>query len=833
MTEGAPRSAAASLPAAVVPADPMAGVRIFEYLVRQGTVQHFDALAALVCALVERAGTLDKETIELAADITTNLLPLAAHTPFPVLASAIVSAAARTSNRPFASALAESMAALTDRYALPTARPGWREGLGLGVNIKRDADEDLGLSDVDDIFALVLSDGRRIQRWDVSSHIQNVDDIISLRRMEDDDSKFDWARVIERQALERNDIPKLVQAFGKGTRTDPDVLALLAEAAELNGDRDAAFRIASDAFWSARDDTWARDFGGTRLRAASQIVRLGGQGDLKSICQDLARCAIEKPRFPSQLLPNLEDIVQSLHPEVAASSIWPEIRTYLDGMAETLSLTEDDPLADHGCRWWLPAPSNERRVLGDNSTHGAALAELAVGHLSHASWLVRERASTVVVRALVTGNGEIAEALARFAQPGASDDILERAGRCLAAARTHDGFVSLLCLEQLDQMLIAHPNQILRDLSGVQAPAIVHPIPTKYRIMSPTQEVPLVGSGRAFPGPYEKIYEALARALDLDTGAMLRVAGQYATEALELLPEQDAVHEALRRSGVRHTIPSEDLAASRSAAGRVLADMLDTGLLDHAPSSMRRLLRTVDIELVGRTPCPRPSVIPPPPLTGVDKTIKWWLDGIEGRLSQYIAAAEDEDQILIGAAMRLTLLNWDHLSECYECGTAIGTAGTADDALFALGGSMTLQDLVTPLARGRVEIGEPLIFRNVAYTFHQLDARWLSFRPDLAAILGWKPDSTRPGRWHTSSGDLAVQTIWWVDGWRGHTGQSFDDTEAQGDAVVITSWGLRDVSATFGQITRHFTLTRSGRNDGAAVVPVSATRSLPINSSIA
>ena len=436
------------------------------------------------------------------------------------------------------------MAALTDRYALPTARPGWREGLGLGVNIKRDADEDLGRSDVDDIFALVLSDGRRVQRWDVSSHIQNVDDIISLRRMEDDDSNFDWARVIERQALERNDIPKLVQAFGKGTRTDPDVLALLAEAAELNGDQDAAFRIASDAFWSARDDTWARDFGGTRLRAASQIVRLGGQGDLKSICQDLARCAIEKPWLPSQLLPNLEDIGQSLHPEVGASSIWPEIRTYLDGMAETLSLTEDDPLADHGCRWWLSAPSNERRVLGDNSTHGAVLAELAVGHLSHASWLVRERASTVVVRALVTGNVEIAEALARFAQPGASDDILERAGRCLAAARTHDGFVSPLCLEQLDQMLTAHPNQILRDLSGVQAPAIVHPIPTKYRIISPTQGVPLVGSGRAFPGPYEKIYEALARALDLDTGAMLRVAAQYATEALELLPEQDAVHEA-------------------------------------------------------------------------------------------------------------------------------------------------------------------------------------------------------------------------------------------------------------------------------------------------
>ena len=833
MTEGAPRSAAASLPAAVVPADPTAAVRLFEYLVRRGTVRHFDALAALVSALVERTGTSDKATIELAADITADLLAPAAHKPVPALASAIVSAAARTSDRPFASGLAESMAARTDRYALPTARPGWREGLGLEVNTKKDADDDLGRSDVDDIFALVLSDGRRIQRGEVNSHIQTVDDIISLRRMEADDSEFSWAPVIEQQVLVRDDIPKLVEVFGRDSKTDPDVLVLLAEAAELNGDQEDAFRIASDAFGRADGHTWARYFGGTRLRAASQIVRLGGQGDLKSVCQDLARCATETSWLPGQLLPNLDDIVKALHPEVAASSIWPEIRTYLDGMAETLALTEDEALADHGCRWWLSARSDERRVLGDDSTHGAALAELAVGHLSHASWLVRERASTVVVRALVAGNVEIAEALARFAQPGACDDILERAGRCLAAARTHDGFVSPLCLEELGRMLATHPSQIIRDLSDFQTPTVARQLSPKYRIVLPADEVPRVGSGRAFPGPYEIIYEALGRELDLDTSAMLRVAAQYATEALEFLPGEDAVREALNRSEVRYVYPLDELAASRAAAGRVLADVVDARLLDRTSSSVRRLLRTVDIELVGRSPRPRPSVIPLPPLAGVDKTIEWWLGGIEGRLSEYIAAAAGKDQVLIGASSRLTVLNWDHLEEHYECGTSLGTAKAAEDPVFMLRSSLQLQDLVPPATGGRLRSSEPLIVKNDAYTFHQFDASWLSFRPDLAAILRWKPDPTRPGSWHTSAGDLAVQTIWWVDGWWGHTGRSFEDTVAQGYAVVLTSWGLRDVSAAFGEMTCHFTLTRSGWNDGVAVVPVSATRSLPIKSSIA
>ena len=67
MTEGAPRSAAASLPATVVPASPVLAVRLFEHLVRKGAVQHFDALAALVGALVERTRTPDNATIQLSS----------------------------------------------------------------------------------------------------------------------------------------------------------------------------------------------------------------------------------------------------------------------------------------------------------------------------------------------------------------------------------------------------------------------------------------------------------------------------------------------------------------------------------------------------------------------------------------------------------------------------------------------------------------------------------------------------------------------------------------------------------------------------------------------
>ena len=69
----------------------------------------------------------------------------------------------------------------------------------------------------------------------------------------------------------------------------------------------------------------------------------------------------------------------------------------------------------------------DRRAESDHPTTGAALAELAVGHLSHPAWLVREAATPIVTRALLAANEEVAKALERFAQPGASDDALERA----------------------------------------------------------------------------------------------------------------------------------------------------------------------------------------------------------------------------------------------------------------------------------------------------------------------------------------------------------------------------------------------------------------------
>ena len=130
MTEHGSQSAAADLPAAVVPVDPMAAVRVFEYLVRHGTVHHLDALAALVRGLVINAGADEMAMVELAADMTSEMIAPAANSAYPKLAASLVAASRWAGGRAKGAILAESVAGRTDTYALPTTRTGMATRLG-------------------------------------------------------------------------------------------------------------------------------------------------------------------------------------------------------------------------------------------------------------------------------------------------------------------------------------------------------------------------------------------------------------------------------------------------------------------------------------------------------------------------------------------------------------------------------------------------------------------------------------------------------------------------------------------------------------------------------
>ena len=182
----------------------------------------------------------------------------------------------------------------------------------------------------------------------------------------------------------------------------------------------------------------------------------------------------------------------------------------------------------------------------------------------------------------------------------------------------------------------------------------------------------------------------------------------------------------------------------------------------------------------------------------------------------------------MAARCSLTVLNWEHLTEDVIIATTVGAVLTAPSRLFRRMPSMTLADLLGATPGDHPRTNAPVVVENDGYVFHQLQANWLSIDPGIAARIGWRPDRRSVGRWLTADSELAVETIWWVDGWPAHSGPYFDDTQAEGHVVIITADGLRSLTAELGPLTRHAVLTRTGRENGAWSDPVPVTRSHPL-----
>ena len=290
MTEGAPRSAAIDLSVAVTSVAPLAAVRIFEYLVRHGVIDHLDALAALVHANLLRLDADIAAGVRLAADISAELLARAGRHAYPDLAQSIRATAERACDPEHGRTLATSVAARTDIYALPTTRADWRRALGFAIDAKENEGSDSAASPEDEDNVLVLTDGQRLPQGAVVSRAQTVDDIIALRREEARESSFSWIPIIEQRALSSEDVQTLVNVFDDDTHRSLQVLALLAEVAERNGDPDMALRLSSHLLQNTDGHSWSLYFGGMRVRAAAIAVRLSGRDGCVDACRDLAHC---------------------------------------------------------------------------------------------------------------------------------------------------------------------------------------------------------------------------------------------------------------------------------------------------------------------------------------------------------------------------------------------------------------------------------------------------------------------------------------------------------------------------------------------------------------
>lgn len=814
MTEGAPANAAEKLPLALIGDAPSLAVAMFEFFVRNGTVDHLDALAELVEAFAD--GTTDANTCFVLGALVSDLLAPGSTRAHTGAGESVREAMGRTLSRQAADSALDALRARIARNALGSTRDAWARSLGGPVaGAAQQSDPHEGPSD--EYKSLKLEDGSEFTDAEAHALIRDHQALIDLRMREAEGSTFDWTYAVASLRPSLAEVEAMVDAFNGERRGDAGVLLAIAERCEELEATDQALELSRTAARLAQPNSWSREWGGVRLHAHRMAVRLGDESDGRAAFQDVTAYIIESRWVAPLLLHNIEDLVSVLQPSVRAEELWIEIRTYLSGMAETLRLTPENPLVSQPARWWLPGESaaSTNRLTGRLSAE-EAISQMVVDHIGHPTWLLSHAATAIAARQLINGDVKVADSINRLASQGLEDDMLEGLARCanIAYGAGVGGQVKS-ALQPLDDLLQSHKNQILRVLAiGDQHES--RQLPNSYRIAAPPlSDVRLIGHQDSHLSLYRPLIRLLAAESGLDADAVERQTEMYATRVGRSMPSMETLRPALQAAELRLNYPSPSVLVERAAFGRVYRDLTAAGLLARAGPVVLRCLRVFDPVLAVTDSYDRPSLIPPPPEAGHDVDLGTWESDLPGRLSQYESVGIGTEGSLVAAVGRLTVLNWDHLEEEHVVTSVVGRVDHPWDEPFLNASCLRVSDLASEVRSvGAPAQGEPIALRNSAWGFHQLDHDWIGLRPEIAAFLGWTLDRDSYTTWKNAAGRIVIRTVRWVDGWWGHGGPAFDDTQAEGWALIATNEGLSEISSMIGTLSRMVFIRRWGRESG-------------------
>ena len=817
--------------------DPLLSVRIFEYFVRNGLTQHGSSLGALLVRLVEHWDPRDELLPSVALKAYLQMVLPVIGDPKPHMAAAPRLIVGRIHQSQADRARDFCIQAL-ETIAVPSARRTWCELLDIAADALRasalydgpeDAQVDASASpsgnwgSLEPSDVLPLQNGDRYTLADLLNSDLTAAQIAVFRAGEADNSTFEWHDVLERTISSIDDVELLRPVFARRDYRDLRCCVVLAEGAERHGSPELAAELCRELFSQLTEDDLSDSRYDSGLRVASLLIRLEGDDVRADVCGFLAHHMLRSSWSMPLLLPNLRRIFRVIEPELDAAEAWGLVKFHLEGIAHGLELDDDEALADHGTRWWLPGSPTDERAAAPEPGVDAAVGELLVGHLSHPTWLLRDAAIRLTAEAIGEGNKDVLAALMRFGRSTSHDYASEGIGRCLSAVASLTSGNLPTELEPLRDRLARSDNHLIRELAPMAPSRPSKPLPTRYRVMFAP---PPTGIGSVLPklAPYRDMYRAIAQVCGIPLDTLWAVATQYFQEALEAHPSQDEVKHALSGAGVRMGAAISDVWASRAAYGRLLGDLVDAQVLPNPPYEVWRGLRGMDLDALTRVPSPRPPIVLRPPAVIDYPSRAEWCDGLEDSLARHAGGVTEAQQRLIGAKSESVALSHGRYDERVELTSVVGDV--APESPFVTLDGATLEYLSTMTSPRMPEPGEPLIIYSHGHPFCQLNAEWLAFRPDIATALDWQPDSTHPGTWLTRDGLLAVETVWWADGLTNIHYYSTDGYAAEGHVVILSAEGLHDIEAAVGPVTAHLTVTRGSYDDIEEAARGSAHRAI-------
>ncbi len=251
----------------------------------------------------------------------------------------------------------------------------------------------------------------------------------------------------------------------------------------------------------------------------------------------------------------------------------------------------------------------------------------------------------------------------------------------------------------------------------------------------------------------------------------------------------------LDAADLEHPYRRPRAAISRRAVLRVIAELLDSGRIPKSRTADDlRVIRVFDPLMLLLEPEPRPAYV-----TRVQDYESYsrgdptWIDNVDNAIS--LGLREIGEWKVLAEETEVCRLDWGRPTEARLSVVHDSRDEVDPTEFFPLVYDRLMEEYLS-VDWGTAGAGGALITKHFAHGYDSPGADWLAINPGIARGLGWQPSDEGLFRWVDASGQVMVESRWWIEGMK-YFQLHADEEVGEGWLVVASAQGWEHLHGFF------------------------------------
>lgn len=721
-------------------------------------------------------------------------------------------------------------------HLLPSNRYSWLEGIALGM---REAGLDnsqyasMAISTPQEKHvthepSLKLKSGEKLTDEEAQLKACSVESLFPLLRSVKSVGYFRWVSLVqpflkEMDVCQLDELYKLLQPF------DPDnnVVSSIARALFEKGETDKANYLLEGLFDNSDAKGWDLHWdGGSRQSIFKALVEIDSKQWRPKAISCLVDDYISEYRYPSNLVWNLEEIVDILFEDVDVMPVWKEIKDHIYQLDDFGESGAKPPTLLNG-----PEVPSDSGLLIQFSFNMFDIVIPELAHMAHQAIVefstVKENwpaiYSEVENRVDNVGLTQIKiMSLLKSLADDCKDFVVQFRTKISSLCASEDFSVRMVAL--------ALSNKL--EIESELPPGGRSKLPLVYELELPKIEnkkeaIPFsaIRPGDTFPDvddPIELLRPLLTEAKIVADMANVPFENLVyrASELMKTLVSEsewnkqaeEAYRQWMEGFGFKLTYHRLRPKVAKFALSHVVCELLDAGRIPHQRLGLLdAIFKRSDELLLALEPTIRPECIAIPKARDRDipHNHEEWLGDVEQAISQFVEGIETGEEI-IGELTTWAWLDWDipteiRMSTICHPEWYRGVDIKSPSALFPSMMHWSASDYPEISVTDEPSL---VIYGTGSYIDHG-GLEWLALNPSIGFSLGWSLSPEGLFRWIDEKGEIMIESIYWKDGPISRQPPKMDDICSNGWLVVASHEAIDKIREVIGEAVKVNAVVRS------------------------